>query len=181
MKKIGPHGLEGAPSAWAATSFENLLSGLENPDLIRLRAALDVEMRSRKIAITVGQMAEELAIQYFTRTSGCPNLIAAPTGTTNVDALSRKGERYSIKGICNAKKTGTIYPDPDDREKQLFEYLLIVQMTPDWQLKAIYEFDWKAFCQNRSWDKRMNAWYIGASTKTLAKAKRYSLPGRSAG
>jgi hypothetical protein len=176
-KRSGKSIPAGVQGAWDPTAPENLLSGLEDAGLIRLRAALDVEMKRRKIAITVGQMAEELAIQYFNSTPGCPNLIAAPPGTANVDALSRKGERYSIKGICNAKKTGTIYPDADDREKQLFEYLLVVQMTPGWQLKAIYEFDWKTFCENRSWDKRMNAWYIGASSRTLAKAKIYSPPG----
>jgi hypothetical protein len=152
------------------TSPANFLSDFEDADLIKLRAALDVEMKRRKIAISVGQMAEELAIQHFNSTSGRPNLVAAPIGTANVDALSRKGERYSIKGICNAKKTGTIYPDSDDPDKQLFEYLLIVKMTRDWSLEAIYEFNWKTFSESRSWDKRMNAWYVGASNKTLAKA-----------
>lgn len=150
------------------------LSNLEDAELIRLRAALDVEMKRRGVAVSVGQMAEELAIQFFNGTPDCPNLLAAPTGTANVDALSRKGDRYSIKGICNAKKTGTIYPDRDDRDKQLFEYILIVRMTQDWSLDGIYEFDWKTFCDIRSWDKRMNAWYISASGKTLTKAKLYS-------
>lgn len=152
------------------------LQTLKDADLIRLRAALEIEMKRRKIAISVGQMAEELAVRFFNQTPGCPNLLPAPTGTSNVDALSRRGERYSIKGICNAKKTGTIYPDPEDRDKQLFEYILIVKITPEWQLKAIYEFDWKAFCECRSWDKRMNAWYVGASIRTLAKATRYLPP-----
>ncbi|MDW9652914.1 hypothetical protein GOA97_00125 [Sinorhizobium meliloti] len=151
----------------------DFLLSLDDSELIKLRAALDVEMKRRKIAVSVGAMAEELAIQFFNRTSGCPNLLASPIGTANVDALSRKGERYSIKGICNAKKTGTIYPDADDSKKQLFEYLLIVKMTRDWSLEAIYEFNWQTFCESRSWDKRMNAWYIGASNKTLAKARIY--------
>jgi hypothetical protein len=46
-------------------------------------------------------------------------------------------------------------------------------MGRDWSLEAIYEFDWQTFCAIRSRDKRMSAWYIGASTKTLAKAKIY--------
>jgi len=29
----------------------------------------------------------------------------------NVDALSRRGDRYSIKGVLDSKKTGTVYPD----------------------------------------------------------------------
>ncbi|MCY1329676.1 hypothetical protein D9M68_354160 [compost metagenome] len=152
--------------------IDNLMN-LENLELIRLRAALDVEMKRRKLAISVGQMAEQLAIQFFNGTSRRPNLQAAPVGTANVDALSRKGERYSIKGILNAKKTGTIYPDSEDRDKQLFEYMLIVQIDRDWSLKAIYELDWKTFCDCRSWDKRMNAWYVGISAKALSRATLY--------
>lgn len=145
-------------------------------ELIKLRAALDVEMKRRKLAVSVGQMAEELAIQFFNRTTGCPNLLAAPPGTANVDALSRKGERYSIKGICHAKKTGTVYPDKELPDKQLFEYLLVVKMNREWSLEIIYEFDWQTFCAVRSWDKRMSSWYIGASSRVLSQARRY-VPG----
>lgn len=153
------------------------LSTLEDVELVRLRAALDVEMKRRKLALSVGAMAEQLAIQFFNGTSGRPNLQAAPVGTTNVDALSRKGERYSIKGILNAKKTGTVYPD-SDKDKQLFEYMLIVKLTKDWSLQAIYEMDWKTFCECRSWDKRMNAWYVGISARTLGRSVEY-LPAAS--
>lgn len=149
------------------------LTDLEDNELVRLRAALDVEMKSRKLAITVGQMAEQLAIQFFNATSGHPKLQPAPVGTANVDALSRKGDRYSIKGILNAKKTGTIYPDSEDPKKQLFEFILIVKMDRDWSLQAIYEMDWKTFCECRSWDKRMNAWYVAASAKALSRANLY--------
>jgi hypothetical protein len=160
------------------TSPTAFLAELHNSDLIRLRAALDVEMKKRKVAVSVGQMAEDLAIEFFNRTSGRPNLSAAAPGTTNVDAMSRRGERYSIKGLCTSKKTGQIYPDPADPEKQLFEYLLVVKMDQGWSLEAIYEFDWKTFCDIRSWDSRMKAWYVGASAKKLAKATIY---GPSAG
>lgn len=149
------------------------LTDLEDAELIRLRAALDIEMKRRKLAISVGQMAEDLAIAFFNGTSGRPNLLAAPTGTANVDALSRRGERYSIKGLLKAKKTGTVYPDRDQKDKQLFEYMLIVKMDGDWSLNAIYEISWDLFCECRSWDSRMNAWYVSASAKNLARAKIY--------
>lgn len=155
---------------------EDLLPRLNDTELIRLRAALEGEMRTRNIALTIGQMGEQLAISFFNRTPGCPNLMPAPAGTTNVDALSRRGERYSIKTICNAKKTGTVYPDSEDKDKQLFEYMLVVRMNKDWSLDAIFEFDWQMFRQTRSWDKRMNAWYIGASKKTLDLARKYTDP-----
>lgn len=157
-----------------ASAINDYITELEDTELIRLRAALDVEMRKRKIARTVGQMAEQLAIDYFNSVPGCPNLIAAAPGTANVDAMSRKGERYSFKGICSAKKTGTVYPDSDFPDKQLFEYILVIKMHSDWSLEGIYEFDWISFVTYRSWDKRMNAWYLSASKKNLSNAKKYA-------
>ena len=143
------------------------LDALSDEELIRLRAALEVEMRKRGVAFSIGDIGEKLAIDYFNSTSGLPNLKAAPAGTKNVDALSRNGERYSIKTQWKAKKTGTIYPDDSNKNKQLFEYLLIVHLDDELALKAIYEFSWEQFVKVRSWDKRMNAWYVGCSKKNL--------------
>lgn len=155
------------------------LAGMSDDELLILRAGVAGELKRRGLAGNVGQAAEALAIKFFNGTAGRPNLQAAPTGTQNVDALSRKGERYSIKGIMKARKTGTIYPDRSDPDKQLFEHLLIVKIDEDWRLEAIYEFDWKSFCRLRSWDSRMNAWYIGMAAKTLAEAVLHRPPGTS--
>ncbi|MET0370693.1 MAG: hypothetical protein ABW039_04860 [Sphingobium sp.] len=149
------------------------LGSLDDVQLLRARSAVAAELKRRGLAANVGQMAEILAIAHYNRTAGLPNLQLAPTGTQNVDALSRKGDRYSIKGIVDARKTGTIYPDRDDPDKQLFEYLLIVTMDSEWQLLMIYEFDWKSFCEVRSWDRRMNAWYVGLSMRALERATKY--------
>jgi hypothetical protein len=54
--------------------------------------------------------------------------------------------------VLDGRKTGAIYPDSADRDKQLFEYLLIVRISPESQLICIHEFDWKTFCEVRSWD-----------------------------
>lgn len=147
------------------------LSKLSNEDILFLRASLDVEMKKRKIAFSVGDLGERMVIDHFKTTPNLPTLQLAPRGTKNVDALSRNGERYSIKTICSAKKTGTIYPDPENPDKQLFEYLLIVRLSESWRLKSIYQFDWDSFLKIRSWDKRMNAWYVSISGKTLNRAK----------
>jgi hypothetical protein len=144
------------------------LAEMADDELIQLRAKLDVEMRMRRIAFSVGAVGERLAIDYFRETAGLPNLQPAPTGTKNVDALSRDGDRYSIKTVCNAKKTGTIYPDSAERDKRLFEYLLIVRLSESWRLISIHQFAWSQFVEIRAWDKRMNAWYVGISTRTLA-------------
>lgn len=146
------------------------LETMNDQDLLCLRAALDTEMRKRGIAFSVGEIGELLAIEYFKCTPGLPNLQKAPTGTKNVDALSRGGDRYSIKTICKGKKTGTVYPDSDNPDRQLFEYLLIIQLTDLWRLKSIHQLSWNAFCDVRSWDKRMNAWYVAVSGRTLSAA-----------
>lgn len=149
------------------------LATASDAELIGLRAILHREMRRRGLALTVGQVAEKLAIAHFNGTPGLPNLSEAPVGTSYVDALSRRGDRYSIKGVLDARKTGTVYPDPTSPDRQLFEYLLIVQLSEDWTLKAIWEFDWPTFVACRSWDSRMSAWYVGLAAKTLAKARLY--------
>lgn len=151
-------------------AFIPQLNEIGEEELLQLRAAVHRELRRRGLGVSVGQVAEMLAISFYNRTSGLPNLTKAATGTANVDALSRRGQRYSIKGILNARKTGTVYPDSDDPERQLFEYLVVVKLNDKWTLEAVYEFDWANFVQIRKWDKRMNAWYVGISAKALAKA-----------
>jgi len=144
---------------------------MKDAELLTLRARLDAELRKRKLAFSVGEIGESLAIEHFRNTPGLPKLLHAPKGTKNVDALSRDGDRYSIKTVCNAKKTGTIYPDSEHKGKQLFEYLLIVKLNEDWSLSSICQIPWSQFVRVRLWDKRMNAWYIGCSAKTLGKAQ----------
>lgn len=146
-------------------------SQFSDSELLSLRLDLEVELRKRKISFNVGTIGEQLALQHFKKTPGLPILQLAPPGTKNVDALSRNGERFSIKTQVSAKKTGTIYPDPNNQQ-QLFEYLLIVRLNEDLSLNAIYQFTWVEFLTVRSWDKRMNAWYVGCSNSTLNKATR---------
>jgi hypothetical protein len=138
--------------------------------LLRFRSQLRAEMRRRGLADSVGSVGEQLVIEYFRRTPGLTILQAAPRGTKNVDALSRSGDRFSIKTICEGSKTGTIYPDPVDVHKQLFEFLLVVKLSEDWEMQSIHQFSWSAFVKVRSWDKRMNAWYISLSRKALTEA-----------
>ncbi len=147
------------------------LAKMPDDALVLLHADLDAEMRKRGIAFSVGGVGERLVIEHFQKTSGLPKLQAAPRGTKNVDALSRNGDRYSIKTVCNAKKTGTIYPDSDDKDKQLFEYVLIAKLAENWSLESIHQLSWDVFVKVRSWDKRMNAWYVAISQRTLGAAR----------
>ena len=149
----------------------NLTLGLlSDGELVILRAALELEMKKRKVAFSVGEVGERLAIEHFLKTPGLPKLQLAQKGTKNMDASSRNGERYSIKTICKTKKTGTIYPDSEDKNKQLFEYLLVVRLDENLSLLSIHQISWQKFVELRLWDKRMNAWYVGCSEKTLSQA-----------
>ncbi|MDE0000467.1 MAG: hypothetical protein OXQ89_22200 [Rhodospirillaceae bacterium] len=153
-------------------SFASSLSEMEDEELTQLRAALDSELRKRELGASVGEVAERLAISFFNETPGLPNLTKASAGTAYVDALSRRGERYSIKGIHRGHKTGTVYPDSGDEKRQLFEYLLVVKLNDEWTLESIHEFDWPTFVRCRKWDGHMSAWYIGIAKKTMAKARQ---------
>lgn len=147
------------------------INALTDEELISLRAEVESEMRARGISISVGDIGEALAIEYFNSTSGLPNLKAAPTGTKNIDAISRDGDRYSIKTRLKAKKTGTIYPDNTTPDKQLFEYILLVKIDENYQLVSINQFTWEQFEELRAWDKRMSAWYLPCSKKTLGQGQ----------
>lgn len=146
---------------------------MSDEELIHLRASLCAEMRKRGIANSVGAIGEQLAIAHFCKTPGLPNLIPAARNTKNVDANSNRGERYSIKTISadsKAKKTGTVYPDKEDRDKPLFEHMLIVRLAVDWSLLSIHQLSWANFVKVRSWDSCMNAWYVAISGRALAAA-----------
>ncbi|SRR6266540_4344391 len=144
---------------------------LKDDELFSLLIEVEREMYSRGISFTVGDVGEKIAIDHFKSTPGLSNLIAAPKGAKNVDALSRNGDRYSIKTIKKGHKTGTIYPDNQDAEKQLFEYLLIVKLDSDYSLDSIYRFSWKQFLKIRAWDKRMNCWYVTLSKNRLEQGE----------
>jgi hypothetical protein len=144
------------------------VQSMSDAQLLRLRAALHIEMHRRKLAFSVGDIGEEAVIEFFRKTAGLPNLQRAPAGTKNVDALSRRGDRFSIKTIWRGSKTGTIYPDVEDRQRPLFEYLVVVQLSENLDLKRIVQLSWQQFCDVRCWDKRMNAWYVPLTTRAMS-------------
>jgi len=147
------------------------LKKLNDEELVILRANIETELNKRGISFKVGEVGEKLVISFFNSKPGLPNLLQAPVGAKNVDALSRDGERYSIKTFMKAKKTGTVYPDEKDRDKQLFEYLVVAKLDTNYQLFAIYRYPWDDFIRLRAWDRRMNAWYLPLSKKNLDTAE----------
>lgn len=148
------------------------LNKLSDDELVILRADIETELNRRGISFSVGEVGEKLVISFFNSKPGLPNLLQAPAGAKNVDALSRDGDRYSIKTFMKAKKTGTVYPDEKARDRQLFEYLVVVRLDTNYQLHAIYRYSWEEFVRIRAWDKRMNAWYLPLSKKNLNMAEK---------
>ncbi|HCS40557.1 MAG TPA: hypothetical protein DIW44_13360 [Anaerolineaceae bacterium] len=142
-------------------------SNIGDAELVLLRNDVEREMKARKISFSVGEIGEKIAINFFCSNPKFTNLYAAQTGTKNVDAFSRDGERYSIKTAQKAKKTGTIYPDSENLNKQLFEHLIIVMLSEEFTLEYLFLFSWQDFIKIRAWDKRMNAWYVPISKKRL--------------
>ena len=146
----------------------SVLKSLDDIGLLEFRTAIDREARHRGLSFNVGEIGEKLAIGVFKERPDLPVLAPAPRRTKNIDAISRDGNRYSIKTLQRAKKTGTIYPDPVDKDRILFEFILIVLVNDDFSLERIIELNWEQFCTARSWDVRMNAWYVARSHRALS-------------
>lgn len=148
------------------------LAPLSDTELLKLHSSVSHEAARRGLSVSVGDLGEKLAIEIFRTRPDLPVLVPAPRGTKNVDALSRDGERYSIKTLLRARKTGTVYPDPADPDRQLFEHLLIVLLSDQFELNRMVALDWDQFCEVRSWDKRMNAWYVAKSRRALEMGRQ---------
>ena len=148
-----------------------------NEEVIRLYSAVIKELKRREIIRTnnvVGELGEYLAINYYNKTPGLPNLSWAPVGTENIDAISRKGERYSIKST-SGNTTGVFYglepkgsPVPDEKR---FEYVVICKLDDDYELEMILELDWDTFLDNKRWHSRMSAWNLTLTHKLQEQAK----------
>lgn len=153
------------------------LSKLARDELITLYGNVIHELRHRGIIRTknvVGDIGEYLAIDHYCKTPGLPRLQFAPPSTENIDAISTKGERYSIKSTTS-NTTGVFYglnpPQDETPQKQLFEYVIIVIFDDNYQLQKILELDWTAFLKHKKWHSRMSAWHLIISQKLLKDAK----------
>lgn len=142
-------------------------------------ADIQQELKKRNLVRTnniVGERGEFLAIETYSSISGLPNLQAAPEGTQNVDALSRKGERYSIKTISEpGSTTGVFYGigEKDDNviPEKKFEYVIIVQIFKDYRPKRILELSWDQFLRFKRWHSTMRAWNLSVTKSLLTEAK----------
>lgn len=116
----------------------------------------------------LGDLGEYLAIEHFNTTPGLPTLQAAPTGTQNIDAISRDGERYSIKSTTG-NLTGVFYglepPGSSNIEKQKFEYVLIISFSGNYELQKIIQLNWNQFLKFKKWHKTMRAYNLSLTKR----------------
>ena len=150
---------------------------LSNEQLVASYGHVLEELRDRKIIRSknvVGDLGEYLVIEHYKATPSLPNLQAAPTGTQNVDALSRDGERYSIKATTT-NATGVFYGLPekgsDEVPKQKFEYVVVVKLSDSYELEKMVELTWEKFLELRRWQSRMRAWNLGYSAQLVDEGK----------
>src|SRR3989344_5021174 len=158
-------------------NFDDLIKsidGLPDEQIWTLYAYLGLKLKERKLVRTrniVGERGEFLAIKTYNETPGLAKLQAAPEGTQNVDALSRKGERYSVKTISEpGNLTGVFYGCGDQEDKdpdKKFEYVIIVLIDKYYLPKKILEITWEQFLELRRWHKTMRAWNLSITKGLL--------------
>ena len=158
------------------TKIENMLKALSDEEVILINALSMRELKKRKIVRTrniVGDIGEYRVIAHYNSTPNESKLQLAPEGTQNVDALSRKGERYSIKAITDpGKTTGVFYGlktpqelKQGEQDSRLFEYAIIALLTEDYEIKEILELSWDKFLKHKRWHSTMRAWNLSLSKR----------------
>ena len=154
------------------------IDDLPDEEIWTLYAYLGLKLKERKLVRTrniVGERGEFLAIKTYNDTPGLAKLQVAPEGTQNVDALSRKGERYSIKTISEPGNLTGVFYGCGERNvaapEKKFEYVIIVVIDKQYKPKRILELTWEQFLELRRWHKTMRAWNLSLTQELIAKAK----------
>ena len=147
------------------------LGKLSSAELIEKYSQIISHLKERKIIRTknlLGDLAEYLVIDYYTKTPNLINLQAAPAGTKNIDAISRLGERYSIKATTG-NLTGSFWglnpPNDTASENQKFEYLIVACFDDNYKLKKILQANWSVFLEHKKWNKTMECWNVSITKK----------------
>lgn len=153
------------------------LAVLSTAEIVSLYCETIKELKARSLIRTnnvIGDLGEYLAIEYYNNTAGLPTLVAAPIGTENIDAISRKGDRYSIKSTSR-NVTGVFYGlEPNGssvKDKQKFEYVIICKFSDDYELEEILEMDWDTFLRHKRWNSRIKAWNLSLTKEVCADCK----------
>ena len=151
---------------------------LSHRQVVECYSQITKELKKRGIVRTkniTGELGEYIAVDFYRKTATLPNLQFAPPSTENIDAISTKGERYSIKTITNNGATGVFYGlaplGSNEQPVQKFEYVIIVKLTDDFELERILELTWGEFLENKKWHSRMQAWNLSYSNKLIGSVR----------
>jgi len=135
--------------------------------LLKVRGVI----RTKNLIVDLGEF---LAIEYFNNNSKLSNLQEAPASTQNIDAISRSGQRYSIKST-STKTTGVFHDletnNSTKSDKQKFEYLLIMKFDNNYEVEQIIQLNWSLFLKHKKWHKTMQAWNITITKSLLNEAE----------
>lgn len=152
------------------------LDELPDADVWSLFSKLRKELKTRKLIRTgniVGERGEFLAIKAYNETKGLIGLQAAPELTKHIDAISRDGERYTIKTVSGKTvNTGKFFAMGDETGGETlkkFEYLIIVILDDDLEAKLILELTWDQFLKLRRFDTGI--WSVTVNKSLLDEAK----------
>jgi len=123
----------------------NNFGDMNDSDLISMYGKLITELKARNIIRTknvVGDLGERFAIDYYSNSNNLESLSDAPPSTKSIDAIGEHGNRYAIKSITG-NLTGVFYglphKDSDEVAEKLFDYLLIVIFSDNYEAEAICE------------------------------------------
>ena len=143
---------------------------LSTDEIISLYPKILKELKSRNVITTnnlIGELGEYLEIQNYNKLPNLPTLQKATASTQNIDAISNKGERYSIKSASGAA-TGVFHSLSGEKD---FEYLIIVIFDKDYQLINILEYEWEEFLNIRKLKKPENKFNVPLTKKVLEIGK----------
>ena len=153
------------------------LDNFESSEVIELYSEIIKTLKSRGIIRTknlVGELGEYFVMDYFCKTPNLPNLSLAEAGTKNIDAIIRKGERYSIKST-SGKTTGVFYglnpPENEEVDEVKFEYVIIVIFTEIYQIEKIIQLDWGQFLSFKRSHSTMKAWNLNITQNLIDESK----------
>ena len=142
------------------------ISNLQTEEIINLYPTILKELKERGVITTnnfIGEVGEYLAIETYNKQSNLPTLQKAFASTQNIDAISNKGERYSIKS-ASGTATGVFHSLSGTKD---FEYLVIVIFDKDYQLLKILEYSWDEFLKIRKLKKPENKYNVPLTKKTI--------------
>lgn len=160
-------------------NLNKLINNLSSEELWESYSLIETKLREKELIRShniVGDRGEFIAINFYNKNSNLPKLQFAPEGTKNVDALSRDGDRYSIKTFTvPSTTTGAFHgmgnPEDIDIPEKKFEYLIMVQIDKNYMPKLILELTWNQFVKFRRWHKTMRAWNISLTKLVYSESK----------